>query len=164
MELTRKEAIILSSFFSFLNLTQEERLNKIEIALSEHGLEMDEVTSEKSNSYARKYIELKFSYFSNSYLELFLNRQVGKIIAVKGKRRELISCPCCCYKTLDTRGDYDICKVCYWEDDGNDDLNAYSQVNRMALIAAKENFRKFGVSDEGFLDLVDPDRMIQYKK
>lgn len=26
-------------------------------------------------------------------------------------------CLCCGYKTLDTRGEYDICPVCFWEDD-----------------------------------------------
>ena len=26
-------------------------------------------------------------------------------------------CLCCGYQTLDTRGEYDICPVCFWEDD-----------------------------------------------
>ena len=26
-------------------------------------------------------------------------------------------CLCCGYRTLDTRGEYDICPVCFWEDD-----------------------------------------------
>ena len=33
-------------------------------------------------------------------------------------------CPCCRYPTLATRGGYDICAVCYWEDDGQDDHDA----------------------------------------
>ncbi|MDQ0194587.1 rubrerythrin [Paenibacillus wynnii] len=30
------------------------------------------------------------------------------------------TCPCCGYKTLDEEppGTYDICKICFWEDDG----------------------------------------------
>jgi hypothetical protein len=27
-------------------------------------------------------------------------------------------CPCCGYKTLPERGDYDVCPVCWWEDEG----------------------------------------------
>lgn len=26
-------------------------------------------------------------------------------------------CLCCGYKTIDNRGDYDICPVCFWEDE-----------------------------------------------
>ena len=33
-------------------------------------------------------------------------------------------CPCCGYLTLDERGGYEICPVCYWEDDGQDDHDA----------------------------------------
>ncbi|MBW4608570.1 MAG: hypothetical protein KME22_15515 [Hassallia sp. WJT32-NPBG1] len=30
-------------------------------------------------------------------------------------------CPCCGYKTLSERGGYEICPVCFWEDDGQDE-------------------------------------------
>jgi hypothetical protein len=33
-------------------------------------------------------------------------------------------CPCCGYRTLLERGAYDICQVCFWEDDGQDDHDA----------------------------------------
>jgi len=33
-------------------------------------------------------------------------------------------CPCCGYKTLHERGGYEICPVCFWEDDGQDDHDA----------------------------------------
>ena len=33
-------------------------------------------------------------------------------------------CPCCRLPTLDERGAYDICPVCWWEDDGQDDPHA----------------------------------------
>ncbi len=35
----------------------------------------------------------------------------------------LRQCPCCDYFTLDRRGDFDICPVCGWEDDGLDPEN-----------------------------------------
>lgn len=30
----------------------------------------------------------------------------------------LYQCPCCDYFSLDDRGEYGICSVCFWEDDG----------------------------------------------
>ena len=33
-------------------------------------------------------------------------------------------CPCCGFLTLPERGGYDICPVCFWEDDGQDDHDA----------------------------------------
>jgi hypothetical protein len=33
-------------------------------------------------------------------------------------------CPCCGFRTLNERGGYDICPVCFWEDDGQDDADA----------------------------------------
>ena len=30
------------------------------------------------------------------------------------------ACPCCGYPTLTERAAYDICSLCYWEDDGQD--------------------------------------------
>lgn len=34
------------------------------------------------------------------------------------------NCPCCGYPTLDEQGGYDICWLCDWEDDGQNDLDA----------------------------------------
>ena len=36
----------------------------------------------------------------------------------------LYTCPCCGYPALDERGGYDICTLCFWEDDGQDEHNA----------------------------------------
>jgi cysteine-rich CPCC protein len=33
----------------------------------------------------------------------------------------MIACPCCGHATLSERGVYQICPVCFWEDDGQDD-------------------------------------------
>ena len=39
-------------------------------------------------------------------------------------RLKLFTCPGCGFPTLNERGGYDICDVCNWEDDGQDDKNA----------------------------------------
>ena len=36
-------------------------------------------------------------------------------------RDEPYTCPCCGHPTLGERGAYEICRICGWEDDGQDD-------------------------------------------
>ncbi|MBU9352387.1 hypothetical protein KTE65_18920 [Burkholderia multivorans] len=35
-----------------------------------------------------------------------------------------LRCPCCRSKTLRERGGFEICSVCFWQDDGQDDEDA----------------------------------------
>ena len=58
-------------------------------------------------------------------------------------------CPCCDYFSLKRRAEYDICKVCFQEDDGNDltSLDVHSGPNHMALREARDNFKEFGACD-----------------
>jgi Cysteine-rich CPCC len=69
-------------------------------------------------------------------------------------------CPCCHYKTLESRGQYDICPVCFWEDDGQDDANAdIDQVfgpNHMSLTQGRQNYQKIGASSQRLLQFVRP--------
>jgi len=63
-----------------------------------------------------------------------------------------LRCPCCGCKTLATRGAYDICPVCFWEDDGQDDDDADETLGGpngdLSLTAGRANFRLFGASRE----------------
>jgi len=61
-------------------------------------------------------------------------------------------CPCCRYKTLHGRAGDEICPVCFWEDDGQDDHDA-EQVRGgpngwLSLTQARLNFAAFGASDQ----------------
>jgi hypothetical protein len=64
-------------------------------------------------------------------------------------------CPCCGYPTLHERGGYEICSLCDWEDDGQDDPCAdevWGGPNgEYSLTVARENFRshltKYGSPD-----------------
>ena len=57
------------------------------------------------------------------------------------------SCPCCGYYTFENRpdGSYDICPVCFWEDDPiqlkNPDYEGGA--NRLSLNQARKNFLEF---------------------
>lgn len=62
------------------------------------------------------------------------------------------ACPCCRHFTLDGRANYDICPVCYWEDDGQDDHDAdehhyFSPNHGFSLTEARQNYRDFGASE-----------------
>ena len=39
-------------------------------------------------------------------------------------KSELITCPGCGFPTISSRAYFEICDVCFWEDDGQDDENA----------------------------------------
>jgi hypothetical protein len=71
-------------------------------------------------------------------------------------------CPCCGCRTLDARADYDICPICFWEDDGQDDHDA--EIARggpngsLSLAQARTNYRRIGACEERFTDKVRPPR------
>jgi hypothetical protein len=58
-------------------------------------------------------------------------------------------CPACDYFSLASRGQYDICPVCFWEDSGQDlsQLDAHSGPNHLTLREARANFLRFGACD-----------------
>ena len=56
-------------------------------------------------------------------------------------------CPCC-QETVAGDGFYTTCSVCYWECDGEWDLDVVSGPNHMTLRQGRENFEKFGTSME----------------
>jgi hypothetical protein len=65
------------------------------------------------------------------------------------------TCPCCGYKTISSDGDYDICPICFWEDDPFQKENVYDLgANNIPLIEAQKNYLKFGVSEKQFIDNV----------
>ncbi|NBF05570.1 hypothetical protein GV819_25065 [Pseudomonas sp. Fl5BN2] len=54
----------------------------------------------------------------------------------------LLACPCCGYLTLGARGEYEICDLCHWEDDGSNAADALSGPNHMTLRQAREQFAR----------------------
>ena len=61
-------------------------------------------------------------------------------------------CPCCSYHTLLERGGYEICPVCFWEDDGQDVADANTvrggSNGSLSLSQARANFKVFGACAE----------------
>ncbi|MEM9379758.1 MAG: CPCC family cysteine-rich protein [Planctomycetota bacterium] len=65
-------------------------------------------------------------------------------------------CPCCDYFTLEERGAFAVCPVCYWEDDGQDldQLDVVSGPNHISLRQARQNFERIGACDDSAVPLV----------
>jgi hypothetical protein len=64
-----------------------------------------------------------------------------------------VDCPCCGYQTLTERDMYQICSVCFWEDDCADDYrcvgldpgnDGWSFANRVTLSQARANYALLG--------------------
>ena len=55
--------------------------------------------------------------------EFFERRKVNEAY-VKSHNLSICPCPCCGLPTIHERNTYEICKVCDWEDDGQDDEDA----------------------------------------
>lgn len=124
----------------------------------------DYVMDEKYNSLIFEALKAKYIGVRND----FLSKRVSEILntnhEVEGVQEELITCPCCDYKALSTKGEYDICPVCFWEDDGNTDPKSFSSPNHMTLAQARENFTKFGAVNESSLQFLEADRLEMYSK
>jgi hypothetical protein len=69
--------------------------------------------------------------------------------------RRPYACPCCGYLTLDSRGDYEICAVCFWEDDGQveDDADVVrgGPNGALSLTQARQNFTEIGACERAML-------------
>src|SRR5438046_2171564 len=71
-------------------------------------------------------------------------------------------CPCCGYRTLTERGAYEMCPVCWWEDDGQDDHDA-DEVRggpngELSLTKARQHFRQCRASSPRHASSVRPPR------
>ena len=65
------------------------------------------------------------------------------------------TCPCCGYKTLENQppGTYEICSICFWEDDALQFSEVFYQggANHVSLVQAQKNFVKFGACEKEML-------------
>lgn len=164
MKLLRNEAIDILSYLELIDLgdiKREEILMELKGDLFE---QTKDYNLPKYNLGIFEYLKNEFKGVINSYIELQINNLLNKNVVVIGEVDDLYSCPCCNYKTLDRIGEYDICKVCYWEDDGIRELDRYSSVNHMSLSEAIENYRKIGVISDRFLQFVHDERFKMFEK
>lgn len=136
-----------------------------ELKFEVKNLDMPENPNDaKYNILILEYLISKYKGVINTYIESKLN-SIGILnVTIFGEEETLIDCLCCGYRTIDERGNYDICKVCFWEDDGNFlDPECYSSANRMNLSQARINFNQIGACSIEDLKFIDKDGAIKYK-
>jgi hypothetical protein len=73
-----------------------------------------------------------------------------------------VTCPCCGFRTLAARKNDEICKVCFWQDDGQDDPYADElrggPNGKLTLTQARANFVAIGAVERRFVRSVWPPR------
>lgn len=63
-----------------------------------------------------------------------------------------LTCACCGYRTMESDGHYDICPICFWEDDPFQKEDVYDAgANHIPLIEAQKNYLKYGACEERFI-------------
>lgn len=67
-------------------------------------------------------------------------------------------CPCCGFYTLQEKanGTYEICPVCFWEDDPIQlhDEKYEGGANKVSLMQAQKNYQMFGASEKEWIEHV----------
>lgn len=109
-----------------------------------------------SGSYASGLVGGSAHAWFDDYTKRLDEQSVGRV--VEGDRRQ--ACPCCACLTFDERGSFEICPVCYWEDDGQDgadvDIVRGGPNGALGLERARQNYATFGACEERFRTNVRP--------
>ena len=84
------------------------------------------------------------------------DKEVKKIVDFQLiQARGMFYCPCCGYNTLTEppTGTYNICKICFWEDDPIQfkDPTYEGGANKASLLQGQMNFERFGACEKNML-------------
>ncbi len=172
--LERQNAIQQYSIIKLSDLSDKERAEQLEIMTLEfwsnadewdllpksvrkefeNGEEIENPTSEKYDSVLMIWLKNRLQSVTNEFLCKKLN--IAKII---GETIELESCPCCGYRPIRERGNYEICKVCWWEDDGQDNQDSEQIMGGpnygISLVMGRYNYLIYGLYDPKRTDLIE---------
>ena len=74
--------------------------------------------------------------------------------AQRGHPETRYRCQCCGYKTIVELGNFEDCRVCSWEEDGESDPAVISGPNHITLAEARESFRRIGACNPRWKDRV----------
>lgn len=130
-----------------IDLKREVRTAPLEAPSAQHAYPTDELLLPLSNRWARA---------TTAHLFDTLQAAGHPVVAIGGNPVDPgVACPCCGRLTLNKRGEYDICSVCWWEDDGqdNEDAEAESGPNHLSLLMGRANFIRYGIFDPARSDL-----------
>ncbi len=77
-----------------------------------------------SNTYPKKVDSSNLREEQRAILSAFFERRNLFSVYLKNNDVQLFTCPGCAFPTLSERGGYEICIICNWEDDDQDDMEA----------------------------------------
>ena len=130
----------------------DELPKEIQIEFEDNEL-IENPNSEKYNQVLMIWIREGLQSVTNE----FLRNKLG-LESIEGEPIKLLGCPCCGSRTISERGNYEICQVCWWEDDGQDNESAdkvYGGPNYgISLTQGRYNFLRFGIYDPERRDLM----------
>lgn len=119
---------------------------------------------EMKTSYIKEEGKVK-TLLSDGEFEFYLGKKADAFIR---KCFTSSRCPCCGYYTFIEieRGNYDICPVCFWEDDFVQEKNPYYDggANRVSLVTARNNFKKYGACEQEMVKYCRPPKENEKKK
>jgi hypothetical protein len=164
----RTEAIELLAARDLANLSTEERNDLLFCVTHEDWTdheswsklsqdvrdELDQIgklesSDERYDAVLMMPLRARYSAIRNEVLLKCIRALKIEIEELTGAPEKLLACPCCGYQTIAYRGNYDICRVCWWEDDGydNESASAISGANKISLVEGRANFLKHGIYD-----------------
>jgi hypothetical protein len=163
--------------FKLIDISAEERAEQLEIMMLECWSESEDWTR-LSNDVRIEFDgqELKFSPDSNRYddvLKIWIRDELlgttnqfmidelklrgVEVELINGSPYELFSCPCCGRKSLEELASWNICRVCWWEDNGQDNGSADIVMGGpnygISLVQARYNFLTKGLYNPARADL-----------
>lgn len=153
-------------------LSLEERRERLELMQLEEGPEavVDPSGSPRhDDAMLLRRLTQRYAAAANAFLLARLHAEFGTApAALVGRPLELEACPCCGLKTIGERGNYEICTVCWWEDDGQDtdraDVRFGGPNGSLTLTEARIHFLVHGIFDPTRDDLrrhQDPPAMFE---
>jgi|ERR1041385_323229 ribosomal protein L37AE/L43A len=168
--MTRDEAIDLLAREDVARLTPEERAEELRSMthMNWDGVAIDAVVRDESEEgelaappsdprYDAPLVFVlrgRYAAATNRYLA---GRADVDAAAITGEPARREACPCCGRRTIHERSGYDICTVCRWEDDGQDNKNADVVMGgpnyKESLTQARVNFLRHGIAHPDRRDL-----------
>lgn len=121
-ELSIEERNSQLEIFFCENWEDDEEWQKLPVQIRQEFIGESLIEKPESKRYDQPlliWIKDQLKPVTNEYLQSEL-----KVDNIYGSPIKMESCPCCGRKTIESRGDFEICRICWWEDDGQDNEHA----------------------------------------
>jgi len=169
--ISRDEAIAIISEMELRKLTDEDRAEQLDTmtqedwrvvpgwnqlaedvrAEMESGREVDNPMDTRFDPVLMVWLCDGYAAARNEFLNDLLEKAGHDYDEVTGEPASMIPCPCCGRCTLEGQEGFDICMVCGWEDDGQDNTDAnqiFGGPNQgISLTRGRINFLISGIYD-----------------